>query len=1858
MRILAMFAAMVGALLIIFFPKYQKMPVIATWLLLVVISLFVPVGSKLMFQPLKADSVEMIGFNAREAPDQDGVTACSEKPQGCGFAPQLLAVHIGSVMQTITSDIFRSKAWAGLIERQTAATELYTMTGAFNLGAGWIGMSRDFKAAGCEMDLTNILSKTYTAEESETATPMTLAAAFSGLEASLNDKDGNFSTVPNYVLLPSDKTNADALKWDEPSIVKYEAGIKQLCEIFCDAEHRDSEVRLEVAAGGGSTASTISVANALTEMTNNGLFDVSVPRYVFSGTSKGLKVGPGAFIAPMGAAGSEVGEDFLNTRRCFVSGVQSNMWTDPSVQRRVQECLVNYKTTYNKPQEIADTYRFIYDRFVVAKDPEQSDLTNNWQGVARLLAGQQYEAFRNMPVGIATLTPQAGTADFGPSAFPIPAIKSVERGMSCRLMGEQIVDHAIQALKAKQKPNTFDKLIGILDGSSVGTVFDRVPSQGSFLVSDMTSIAGLKASDPELNNLVELMAIRMSEATRGVNQKMLAAGDKELIMRAAMVNSLLDLMMRVTTQATGLNYGMGANAAEDGRRVEPKLVGSETLTEWGGGLAFNLGKILAMVGAFFTGPLAAAFIQFLTVLVDFTLMVLITITPLLFIFGLLIPTAAAGVMTIAVMSVLILKFVPITLIILNGVGGMVYDLLPASVGANAGFTRDLLVLAMGGLYMNLVGLTFFLMFKLGDPSAFLGRLTALDGSAKQLAERGIAAAITVASAAAVATTGLLGGAAGALLGAGGGRITKAANAVADASKNKLIKSADSVTGGVTSAALGGIKEEDNKGGAGGGADGGAGGGAPKTPEQLAAEKKAKEEGIFPTTDSMGRPLDEDAQKKMRENADIFAEGTREGSGLTREEAGELAALGVDGSIVKQNADGTREKFTVGPNGAITSELQQAEPKPAQLAETTKALGTEVTAITAEDQTKLISEGAELSNQPQLSQTPPGAVGEPRPTSPSGSLDTNTKGVTETQNTLQSNNVQGPAGAGEQPGAITSNATDSNTIGVAETPNTAGGQPGVAAQGTAAAQGIPAQVTVMGGKLDDVGTVGAISSAATGSVQERIEARKADEKAEELNNKQKQVNELGEKVPAAKADLQANLQNFANGNITSAEMQTNEDEILKRHGTSRALEGYKTNMNQQIADRISDIEKRPEFLEIEELLEKVDRTDDAAVEAALSKKKGLLDIKKNYDALKSADTAALTVAELSARLGETSNLARAMELRGAADMKPGVLSSAASGLYGAFAGTGGGLSKIPVLGPAVAEAVNEFYEAPERARAWNASGGAKNWSSGRADAQRAGFYNKAMAHVPAAEQYANMSQYGGFQAQKDLAVQAAREAVERSRSQWGAQLASKKDFLTMEITQDAARKELMNNQEFVATLKDFSPAEKENHIKLTVDDKIKNGFQVQIDPESLNRKFELQVSQSGYDASLSADQLRGLGRMDAADRLVSVRQEAALMQKASMVVTRAKGGLDGNMLLREVGDKLQVETEEVAVALTPDLLNKFRGDLATKKYANNIDDMMISHYGLVEKQYLRGDMAWNATRNMNTSADAAATFARKDVSTDYLIGGHIKMVQGKERFLEGKGQYEMLVKYRNESNAKFSDEMARVFKDGGAALQDALKGAKLDVNLASSLKDVGSLNVDQRAKMEKWAAKSLKSRDVLVPLNAIFDEASSSGAAKYQAKAEVALYNVQAQADEVYGKWQKAAGAAYASAVPTAKDFTRNVRVDNNGVVAELGKASERLAERVRNSVGDRHFTQADKIVRDVLKKFGGDSLSVNINNSDKTAEMSIRADAMSEIISRIGSEINPDAAKAMQANTDGKTFLMEHGKAVFGRITSDGKVTQ
>lgn len=1634
MRYLAMMAVMVGFILILFFKKYQRVAVIVPWALLVLITVFVPLGSKLLFYPIKwsvpGSLAEQGSTRAAMSPNVHDGSSCITKPQGCGFTPQLVAIHLGSSLQMIVSDIFRSSQWSGLLAQQAAATRLQTMAD-FNMGTGWLNSVQNFTKICQGVSWQGLLPNPSSGaaandgglnSQGNYVTLGTMMDTYYNANFGSNNIGG---TLPPMIVLPEQTKDADTLWGADNTGAKnaYENGITKLYKKFgADA---DQVTAVKFTPTG---ANEISVQTALSKMNNV----VGLPTVDSTGQA-----------APLGVIFMKY-SDFgktLEVRRCYVQDkTPQGKWLSDlfSAAPTQQGCVQNYtgstggggrtggygagillKSAVYSPGAQADRFNQFYENRVNPTD----SLNSNWGMLANLY--HDGDTLKSMPVGYGipqrtaettwSLGSVLGTSPAPYKDYPavnVPDENHIKGALTCNMLGAPLVKSAIDALSnkggsGKQVDIYFDKLVDLLNKEGTGTSFPA----GPLTMDNMTSKPNPQSTFPEGKvTMITSMLTRINEDLRTAEESSHDAPLTADQRREIAARSVVQLMESVTQEANDMVDESQKAANKDGRSVN--IVGNELLSSVGGGLAEYLGEGLTRIFSKFTGPLAVAYVYFLNVLIDMTLLAMIVMTPFLFLMGLLIPTSAAGVLMISIMSVLVLKFVPVTLILLNALGGMMYMILPSSMGTNGGFARDLLVIAMSGMYMSCVGLTFFLMFKLGDPAAFLGRLVALDAASKKLADTGWDATKALAAAAVAVAAGGVGG------GLGGAW---------QASRRYLGPAGDLADAGIKK--LGGE----------GGSNDGSGG-------------VRNEEGTPP---SPVNELDPNAAGAATE--DMFAEGEA-GEVLPDMDGMDAAALGgtMGLNTPKNNvlgSDGKYYNFYKDEDGSVTATRQDDGKEfkvsgPLSGDRVTADMGAAMTRTQLNNLQNLRSASNANLKLNDFAATVP--AGETR-------TFTDSNGVNHQVSNDAATGVVSADGVNLTNGQRTAQASPIQQVGsndarflrsdeIATMANNVR-QNVAAAVDTSAPQQTAATVPAQLSRMEEARQAAAANQTGTGAttqpaggvgagvfVTNQVPAQPvAGGAAAPAANSSVAQPGGGGGSPVPGAPAQAGVGGAA-PTVARTYQQPADGETQRYADTlGRGVDGeLRDTLNKRVVTQLAEIEVEM----------KTNITD--------KRREQLEDVRSKLTSA-SFDTAALSMGELAAKHGQLSQLQKAMAYRSGADegigagrdkkglAKWGGLAMAAgggawkgavSGLYGSFTGAfGNGTGSIPFIGPALREIANEVYQAPERANAVKMAGGLGKWWAAKGDAERMKFYTQEMSPLVSGYQYQQMLGAGAFQGQYEVARQAASEAVARTRS---------------------------------------------NHLAL-----------------------------NAAGGVMSARDLAGLGSLDAGARLAATRADAIMASGNTVKM---------DVALVDKNNRLTGKTAKIDVAMTPQLIQEMQGGIGVKAAAGKVNDMLLSHYSIGEKQYMRGG-EWDKTRNMANDANAARKFAMEDIDNDYMVEGRLKMVTGKENFMDMRAQHKTLIAAMHHDNLQYERNYNKTVSNAGGNVVQAYQTIVNDPANAKKYQDQivkinNSTGADiakaQALLVRKWSEDNTALADL--KLKPIFEDAATRGAMKWPVKAMSAIYS--------------------------------------------------------------------------------------------------------------------------------------------------------
>jgi hypothetical protein len=766
LQMLATLAALVGGIVIAFQRKHWTVPTLASWLLVVIITVFVPYGSSLLFYRVSPPDTNNLTVDWGNLTANLRKTTCATEPRGCGFTPQLVAIHIPSVMQLVVSDMFKSQGWTNLLEEITAKNELekdpfFITTGDFYDKAKRFkercSDTNTFQAslqslmgnsAGAPGGLASIPSTQMGTIPRENITKV--GAVWEELRQQFN-APGGVGVVPPPLMYFPDDTLAEKLPNELQT--SYEEGITALYKTYVDSK---KTVKIKKRNGGDlSITEALKELNEATKINDITASSDGVSALQAEGFFSARELGflyPGFFF--------QYGSDYKNfneksnsltLRQCYLSTVSSQ-----------KACLAWLGAAYNStnnPTNHKEQFNQI-DNFLKSGS-EQFLPAIIWEKFAVLWKNP---AFQNMPVLKVDFSVAATTPNSAPQVTPVLAGNPID---DCATIYASAINNLLDKYGNNSSNGNYTKPIKDI---LLGKTPLSAPEISKTIIPKLvcTSSGGkggshgttCTANESEVKSLTYFVTTLNSELTEAEYSALAnRSNSRTSLDRLYTIANFTMVQILNNTLTTLVKNGnlKNTNTAEDSAADAAgnlQVVGNANLTVWGGGLAFFLGKQLAQVKAFFDGATAQAYVGFLSIVVQLALLAMIALTPFLLIAGALMPGAALGILIIVTFSVFILQFLPITLMILNYLGGLIMMIIRTGGTQDAATMEAFLVMGMSGLYTGIIGVTMYLMFKLGDANAMLGNLTALDSAAKKAAETGIKAAIAVA---AIGATAVLSG---------------------------------------------------------------------------------------------------------------------------------------------------------------------------------------------------------------------------------------------------------------------------------------------------------------------------------------------------------------------------------------------------------------------------------------------------------------------------------------------------------------------------------------------------------------------------------------------------------------------------------------------------------------------------------------------------------------------------------------------------------------------------------------------------------------------------------------------------------------------------------------------------------------------------------------------------------------------------------------------------------------------------------------------------------------------------------------------------------------------------------------------
>ncbi|MFZ2586656.1 MAG: hypothetical protein WAZ18_00810 [Alphaproteobacteria bacterium] len=708
---LALAATLIGALAIVFNKEFHDIKTSGTWLLLVVICLFAPFQSKLLFYDVPSPS-QGIG---------------SQKPESIkGFTPQLLAAHIGTTAQVIFYDLFKSYEFKSLVNQAISEVEL-SQNVNINMGGGWLNRVNNFRKDCGDIPIVPNLSKNLT---STPATEMDSVGSYGSFDSvlsqiikPLNDvsmfgqsfmgKD-MLPSIPLYKTLPSG--------YDSNS---YVAGIQDLYnKIFAKNE------AIYIPGVGTAPAKGIPLAQAVDEILNHPLRQ----KMYRNGTRYIADIDMGNILFYLDEDPSSVGEtNGQKIRKRVMAGCPDLL-----------SCNGRFMGNFNKGLELVG-------------DP-------------------------GAPANAVKLTNFIGK-NATPALLKMPANKSIYTKDGAVAAQEKCSETDIRGIydaiyNAPGFTGNFANRISQLVNGSISIPSDSKQITVDFITGGATGLTAAQADLAKL--LVNILPARIDELVRKNPSAENLNEEKRKIFASMLIDGVYNSTIRNTPSSNDQAIAARGNTIST---MDPNNVG--ILATPLGAIAKVAGSLMAWFGSAIAGASAIAVIYFLQAMIEMVLLIVLMLTPLFFLFGILIPKHAFGLLVQSFMVVLIVKLVPVTFLIVDTMGTIIYNILSLS-GSDLLLKKGIFLFAIAGLYAALLGMTMLLLFKIGEVGN-IEKLRELDSGAEKIADAGMKVATALGSMAAIITGA---GVMSALSPGGAKSPGDAMKAAFDGQKNRLMDLAD------------------------------------------------------------------------------------------------------------------------------------------------------------------------------------------------------------------------------------------------------------------------------------------------------------------------------------------------------------------------------------------------------------------------------------------------------------------------------------------------------------------------------------------------------------------------------------------------------------------------------------------------------------------------------------------------------------------------------------------------------------------------------------------------------------------------------------------------------------------------------------------------------------------------------------------------------------------------------------------------------------------------------------------------------------------------------------------------------------
>lgn len=845
---LALTAVLVGAMMVVFNDKFQNFTTLGPWFLLVIVMIFAPYNSRLVFTPIGAGDCS--GGARATVAGKGNLTPVNL----CGFTPQVVAMHVGNVISVLIYEVMKNKDMIGQVDQIINQTAIVADPMIQNVPPQAVKELAQFKNA-CP-NVTDV--GPMNAGAGGSTVPGTGATGSLG---KLNSSVGDFFNAGAVgarhvaanrpaIILYNSKPSA----WNDQQWMEYKNGLKVLHNSYGGGGNTR-----EIVDTSGGESGQVPVATAVEQIIAN--MRANAP----------AEPGPGDVAYYFGKADSPetplMSDTYLAANRSKVATSDVDMVAAYNAgMKDTSRGKIGYLTQLAGSEEGAYLNQMKTGWGVFYSESINGRMSDAWRS-------KDSDVFGYIP-GLNGGTPKAeesaNSGWFPGTTFYVRSVGVQRPTYSCEMYGHDVARSVLaQTLTRGQGTNQEDSVCW---NNTIRALFD----------------SKMSAAD----NLPEGYCASGSNLPGNLKQALVSEGGS----KDALVNILLKPVL-ASAAMKGENAGVGGIAngmyGEMGTGIT-KLMGLSGKTGDAynglGGIAASIGQAFASVAGYLSGLKAVATVMVLRSLVEIAFVAVVIVTPLMFLMGVLIPSNAMGMLITVTMGVLVLRLVPATLIIIDTVVTLVMQ---GAVAASGGgmdeiYTRGIILYAAAGMYTGVIGLTMLIMFKMGSADNFT-KLTQLDNAAEQIASTGtkvLTALMTTAGA--IAASGALGAVAGSI--SGKGKAAGAKEFMAESAVKTLgnvnSRMATAAGGAVTDAMTPppGVKKEDW--------------------DKLSAEEKLKHKGIYDSQaatgidkgewDKMSMSQREEAFKKLDESKQTEAVAAQAGKAAYLEEERKKAEASTKG----------------------------------------------------------------------------------------------------------------------------------------------------------------------------------------------------------------------------------------------------------------------------------------------------------------------------------------------------------------------------------------------------------------------------------------------------------------------------------------------------------------------------------------------------------------------------------------------------------------------------------------------------------------------------------------------------------------------------------------------------------------------------------------------------------------------------------------------------------------------------------------------------------------------------------------------------------------------------------------------------